>query len=344
MSLPTVLTIVNELKEAGFIKENGEFGSTGGRKAKAISAIQEAGFAIGLDITQNHIGMIVTDLSKKSLSYERMRFPFRNDEGYYSELGDIIKTYIKTQAIPVEKILGIGIAVPGIVDEKENRITFSHALNVRNLPICDITDKIPYKVTVINDASAGAMAECIHKRAEENMVYLSLSNTVGGAIVLGHQRYTNDYRNFYKGDGFKSAEFGHIVIKPEGKTCYCKKQGCLDAYCSAPCLAKHTGGYLELFFEKMEQGNKEYQEIWESYLDYLALGIDTLRITFDCEIVLGGYVGYRIEPYMNQLRSKVKKTDIFGETGGYLRSSRYKTQATALGAATFLIDNFIDSI
>ena len=58
ISSPTVLTIVNELKEDNLITEVGEFKSTGGRKAKAIASIKDSRYTIGLDITKNHIGII----------------------------------------------------------------------------------------------------------------------------------------------------------------------------------------------------------------------------------------------------------------------------------------------
>lgn len=55
ISLPTVLQTLKELTEDGLIWEMGEFESTGGRKAKALAAVRGSRFAMGLDITRNHI-------------------------------------------------------------------------------------------------------------------------------------------------------------------------------------------------------------------------------------------------------------------------------------------------
>ena len=77
ISGPTVLKIVNELKEEKLIREVGEFESTGGRKAKAIAAVRDVKYAIGLDITKNHVGIVYTDLSGKALKHERVRKPFK---------------------------------------------------------------------------------------------------------------------------------------------------------------------------------------------------------------------------------------------------------------------------
>ncbi len=58
------------------------------------------------------------------------------------------------------------------------------------------------------------------------------------------------------------------------------KKGCLDAYCSALRLADLTEGKLEIFFEKLEEGNAEYEKIWDEYLDNLAIAVDNLRMCF----------------------------------------------------------------
>ena len=57
ISGPTVMSIVKELKEAGVIREVGEYESTGGRKAKAIASVKDFQYTIGVDITLNHVGL-----------------------------------------------------------------------------------------------------------------------------------------------------------------------------------------------------------------------------------------------------------------------------------------------
>ena len=76
ISGPTVLTIVKELKQDGVVEEVGELQSTGGRKAKAIAAVKDARYAVGINITANHVGIAYTDLARKVLKHERIRKPF----------------------------------------------------------------------------------------------------------------------------------------------------------------------------------------------------------------------------------------------------------------------------
>ena len=121
ISGPTVLSIVNELKDAGLVREVGEFGSTGGRKAKAFATIKEAAYAIGIDITRHHVGITYTDLNRKSLGYERIRKVFANTEIYFNEVSELIKDFVKRYQIDEEKIIGLGMSVAGIIRKKDKR-------------------------------------------------------------------------------------------------------------------------------------------------------------------------------------------------------------------------------
>ena len=89
----------------------------------------------------------------------------------------------------------------------------------------------------------------------------------------------------------EAGEFGHMVIHPEGRKCYCGKKGCVDAYCSALRLADMEDGILEssLFIWRKEA--EEHKKVWEEYMENLALTVDNLRMIFDMDVVLGGYVG-----------------------------------------------------
>ena len=62
-SWPTVLQNVKELMAMGLVQEVGTFESTGGRKARAFAPVRNARLAVGLEITQNHVGAVLVDLS-----------------------------------------------------------------------------------------------------------------------------------------------------------------------------------------------------------------------------------------------------------------------------------------
>lgn len=350
MSVPTVLQIVKELKAEGVVQEVGELQSTGGRKPKALAVVEDICYAVGIDITKNHISLVLTDLKETTLKHLRIRKAFSLEDDYFKQLGIMLEDFLAEDEVVKAKIAGAGIAIPSIVDGKKNRITYSRILELYNNDGALFAKYIPYPSILLNDASAAAMTECLWGEHGKEMVYLSLSNTVGGAILSGQKQMENGnlygsfFENMYIGTHWHSGEFGHMVIYPEGKTCYCGKRGCLDAYCSALCLSGHADENLQEFFVRMEAGDIKLQKIWDIYLDNLAIAVDNLRMCYDCDVILGGYVGSMIEPYIDQLRTKVGEKNIFEGGGSYVYACRYQQEASALGAAMFYIEDFIDSI
>lgn len=346
ISMPTVLQNVNELLERGLVTEAGAYESTGGRKAKVLSPVYDAAYAIGIDITQNHISLVLTDLSGCVLSHSRMAKPFIDHDSYYRELGEIASKFLTATGRPIEQFLGYGVAIPGIVLSDSQIIAYSHALQISNVPCRTISQAIGHPCIFSNDANAAMVAEMFHHPDKMTAVYLSLSNSVGGSIFaekisgLSGQRV---FDNLFLGDNFRSAEFGHMTLYPGGPPCYCGKLGCFDTYCTAKVLASLTDGKLELFFKRLEI-EPPFQRVWHEYLDHLAIEINSLRMAFDCQIIIGGYVGSYIEPYIHDLQERAAKLNTFEPDAGYIKPCRFKTEASALGAALRHIDNFISTI
>jgi N-acetylglucosamine repressor len=346
VSMPTVLQNVNELLERGLVAEVGAYESTGGRKAKVLAPVYNACYAIGIDITQNHISLVLTDLSGNVLSHARMYKPFADLDSYYLELGEIAYKFLADTRRPNEQFLGFGLAVPGIVMSGSQMITYSHALRIANVPSSTFSQAFKHPCIFTNDANAAMVAEMFHHPEKVTAVYLSLSNSVGGSIFaekISGFSGQKVFDNLFLGDNFRSGEFGHMTLYPGGQPCYCGKLGCVDTYCSAKVLASSADGKLDNFFKRLKI-DPSLQRIWDEYLDHLAIVINSLRMAFDCQIIIGGYVGSYIEPYIDTLRELTAKRNTFGPDASFIKPCRFKTEASALGAALRHVDNFISSI
>lgn len=336
LSLPTVTQNTRELMEMGLIQEIGELESTGGRKARALSAEANSRMAAGLDITRNHVGFLLTNLKGEVLQYQRLYRPFEKSDVYFQSLNQTMEAFLEESGVCREKFLGIGISVPGIVDYRKREITDSHALDLRALSFQEVERYFSCPCQFLNDANAGAYAEGIQSGEAAPFFYLSLSNTVGGAV----------YRDgsLVYGSEFRCGEVGHMTVVPDGLPCYCGKKGCLDSYCTAKVLANRTGGRLEAFFEGLEEGQPELAAAWEQYTDYLALAVNNIRMILGCDIVLGGYVGSYAAGYLEGIRKKAASRNTFLEDGGFVKACRYKVGAAALGAALYVLEGFIENI
>lgn len=336
LSLPTVTQNTKELLEMGLIEEKGELESTGGRKAKALSVYENAVMAVGIDITRNHIGLLLTNVTGEILKYERIYDPFQNTREYFKGVNEKLELFLEDSPAEQKNLLGIGISIPGIVDLEQKEVTSSHVLNIDTLSFDEVASAFSYPCMFLNDANAGAYAEGMQEGEEKSFFYFSLSNTVGGSVFTeGKLVY---------GKQFRCGEVGHMTIVPDGLPCYCKKQGCLDSYCTAERLAKLAGGKLEDFFEGLKQGKPAYTTEWEQYITYLAIAINNIHMVLDCDVVLGGYVGSYLEEYIREIRQKVSARSTFLEDGSYVHPCQYKTGAAALGAAQYVIETFVEQI
>ena len=131
LSMPTVLSNVNELLANGIAVETGEYESTGGRKAKRISINPAYRYAVGIRITAKHAGFVLVNLSYEIEKYERIRLEFSTEAAYYLQLSEALERFL-SDVEHRERILGIGISIPGIVNSKERMLIKSHALQLEN--------------------------------------------------------------------------------------------------------------------------------------------------------------------------------------------------------------------
>lgn len=336
ISLPTATQITKELIAEGLLEENGELQSTGGRRAKALSAVIGARLAVGLDITKNHIALVLTNIVGEILKYERIYQPYVCAEAYYREISEKLEHFLDESNADRDKILGVGISFPGIIDLDKEQITYSHILGVEAVPFDSVSAFFPYPCFFLNDANAGAYAEGFHSDEEERFFYLSLSNTVGGAIFGNNE--------LVQGKNFRCGEVGHMTVVMDGESCYCGKRGCLDAYCAAWHLSDAADGKLEQFFSMLDQGDAEAIKIWDSYTDYLAIAVNNIHMVLDCDIVLGGYVGSCVGTHLQEIWDKVAGRNTFGEKDSFVKACNYKVAAAALGAALKVIETFVSQI
>ena len=336
ISLPTATQITKELIEEGLVEEKGELQSTGGRRAKALSAVVNARLAVGLDITKNHITLILTNIAGEMLKYERICYPYAVGEFYYREINEKLEGFLTESGADRSKILGVGISFPGIIDLEKQLITYSHILGVEEIPFASVGRFFSYPCFFLNDANAGAYAEGIYNEEAERFFYLSLSNTVGGAFFCDDE--------LMQGKNFRCGEVGHMTVVMDGEYCYCGKRGCLDAYCAAWRLSEMADGKLEQFFSLLDQGDAEAAKIWDAYTDYLAIAVNNVHMVLDCDIVLGGYVGSCMGAHLKEVWDKVVGRNTFGEKEPYVKVCNYKVAAAALGAALNVIETFVSQI
>ena len=144
------------------------------------------------------------------------------------DIAQAIQGYLDTKGIPREKILGLGIGVPGPVNGKG---VVNRCINL-GWGVFNIADSLSsltgFPVKAGNDANVAALGEFWKGGGQgcDNMVFVTLGTGVGGGIVV-------DGRLLHGSHG-SGAEIGHMVLRSqEAERCGCGKHGCVEQYCSA---------------------------------------------------------------------------------------------------------------
>ena len=335
LSLPTVTQILKELCEIGLVKEAGTLASSGGRKP-TLNAIQyDAKISVGIEITHNSIRLVLIDLSGKVLDHGTYRKAFENSGAYFDALKDLVDRQIDKNGVDPDKILGIGIAIPGTISKREGLVEFLPTLGVKDLPASQIQKHFSYPVMIDNEANLAGLAEIWNIRHLNDAVFLSINKGVGGAIILSDM--------IYDGRQYRAGEFGHMTIIKDGRVCSCGKRGCLEAYCSTKVLRVRDGEDLSDFFMHLKNGESEYGRIWDEYLENLSICINNIRMIFDVDIIIGGRIQRYIAEYIDTLDQKVRTRNSFSDTASYIHISQYGETASAVGGALLLVNDFLNN-
>jgi glucokinase len=209
-------------------------------------------------------------------------------------------------------VAGIGLAVPGIVDEDSGTVIEAANLGWRDVAIGPVVkERVGVPVSLIHDVRAAALAEGLigAARGYDDYLLLTLGTGVGAAVVFGGKPYT--------GLGGRGGELGHTTVDPDGPVCACGGHGCLEAYASAGAVVRR---YAERTGERVEAeevvaravgGDHVAQALWDDALDALALAIANYATLLAPElVVIGGGLAsageYLFDPLIRRLESLVR--------------------------------------
>ena len=334
LTLPTITKNIDYLSELGLIEISGSRGQTGGRRAVTYSLRSEAKVALGLDITKHHVSCVVVDLNGRIISFKRNRLAFEYSEAYFKKVSELLQNFIAGGSIDTQKVLGVGIGIPALVKADTRSIFYSRIIDFGENTYEMFRKYIPYHIAMFNDAKAACFAENWVNKNLQNTFYIMLSNNVGGAIIINGQAYS--------GNDFRAAEIGHITLVPQGRQCYCGQCGCVDPYLAATNLSQDD---LAGYFSNLETTTDEkVLDNWDRYLNYMASAINNVRALLDCDIILGGYVGAYLGPYLDEIKKRTLKISTFDSNSDFIKLCSYKNESIAAGAALHYISQFTNTI
>lgn len=234
ISSPTSIALLNELIAEGYIEKQGRGHSIGGRKPDLYGLQDNSLFVLGIEMGQYNTRMAIFNNRNEPVT-ELQTFPIRisQDLAILEDLYECAMNLIFSSGIDSNKLLGIGISMPGLMGVKEGRNhtylpTPQEGESLQQL----LEMKFKKPVFLQNDVKAATLAEYRFGLAQgrRDVLVISMDWGIGiGMIVDGKLRTGTS--------GF-AGEFGHIPLVEDGQLCYCGKIGCLETVASGAALAR----------------------------------------------------------------------------------------------------------
>ncbi|WIY83355.1 ROK family protein [Propionimicrobium sp. PCR01-08-3] len=339
LSLPTVSKYLTHFMDEGLLEQRAKLssGANGGRNPIGYACVADGRLAVGVDVTQDRVICLLVNLEREVLAQRETRREFEMTDDYYAFIGAEVEALLADSAVDRGKLLGVGVAVPGLISEATAQVTYGRVIDNQGLTAEDFGRHLGVHTLLVHDSDAAGLAEFWPDHGVDNAFYISLSKSVGGSVLINGR--------IFRGDGEFAGEIGHLRIHPGGKRCYCGQKGCMDAYCNAKVLASKAGGSLETFFARLGTGDQTTMQEWDDYTSDLAQAIHNIRVLFGCTIILGGDVGAHIGDHLAPLRQKVDQLSFLAShSENFLMPCSYATQPVATGAALYLVAEFRDEL
>jgi predicted NBD/HSP70 family sugar kinase len=287
----TVGTLISQLVALGLVYETAPTGEAQvGRPSPNVHPSPSvASLAVNPEVDAVTIGLVsLGGRVQKKIRFATERIPTAREavniaaaviEGMRSELD---ATY---------RITGIGMAVPGLVNQAEGVVRHAPHLGWRNEPVAKmLSEATGYPCQAANDASLAAEAELIFGAGGRgNLVYLNGgASGVGGGVISDGALLT--------GASGYAGELGHTFVRTSGRTCHCGATGCLETEVSQSRLFKLAGlaggDTSQLERALLQSGTTKVAEEIERQLGYLAIALRNAVNTFNPDaIVLDGFLG-----------------------------------------------------
>ena len=340
----TVSSLIQDLIDSHLVIDIGPGQSSGGRKPFLLLFNSRAGYAIGIDLGVNYIRGILTDLEGAVIVEQELPLKTHDVDKVQQQLFHCIDEL--KSAIPESPygLVGIGIGVPGLVDEKGS-ILYAPNLAWKHVPLQKtIEERFGVPVTIDNEANAGAQGEQRFGagRGIANQIYVSVGIGIGTGIILN--------KELFKGAFGFSGELGHLSIDVNGKQCRCGNQGCWELYASEKALLEQAEplGFtdLEALIQAAASGDQRVHALFHSIGEWLGVGIANIVNVFNPDVVIIGNRISRAEAWIgNAVRDTVARRSL-GQHHERLRIlfAELNDQSAVRGAAYYAISHFFTKI
>lgn len=340
----TVSNLVQELCNNHLVQEIGPGQSSGGRKPQLLLFNGQAGYAVGVELRVKQMTAVLTDLEGKILAEDDTALEEHDVQTVTSLMVCMIHGLMRQAPPSPYGIIGIGIGVPGMVDEN-GTVLFAPNLGWEMVPLQQqLEDELGLPVTIDNEANAGAQGELRFGAGQDarHLLYISAGSGIGSGIIINGE--------LYKGARGYAGESGHMSIEADGRECTCGNRGCWELYASEKTYDNKNGilpskNTSELVHHA-ELGHQETIRHFEELGRYLGVGITNLVNGFNPQSVIIGGPLSDARPWIEETLQQVvaQRTLPYHRELMEIRFSELGSRSTMIGAAYSAISQFLGPV
>ncbi len=254
LSGTTVSAITGALIEEGLIaathtEPTGE--AQRGRPRVLLSLVGDAAYVLGIKISEAMTTVTLVDFRGEVV--ESVQLPARLArqpvEVIVDLIEDVVEDCIGKSGVERQRIRGIGIGVPGIVDPRSGKSYSSSVFGEREMPIgMLLAERTGLPVKLEKPANLVALAESWFgaARHEASFAVVVLDQTASLALWLE--------QDLHRGASALGPAFGHIKVGPHGRRCECGQDDCLNAHIGLSAIRKQVEDELGAAFVTRSNG------------------------------------------------------------------------------------------
>ena len=238
ISLPTCIVILNDLISSGYLKNIGVGESSGGRKPSLYGLSEDVFYVIACDFARYSANMAIFDCSNHAVTPVTQIDTHIDDSQLADKLYESAKKLMADSGIPEEKVLGLGVDMPGLINSKAG-INYTIKDKKHQNIGRELKQKFNKPVYIDNDARMHAYGEFHFGVAKSfnDVIIIHWSWGLGLGIFVNGQLYSGK-------NGF-AGEFSHIPMVENGELCICGKRGCLETIASSNTIMKRVAQGFE---------------------------------------------------------------------------------------------------
>ncbi|MDE1992930.1 MAG: ROK family protein [Rhizobiaceae bacterium] len=343
LSPAAVTFVIADLIEEGHVTEGKAVSGLSGRRPIPVEINYANGLAIGFKLMVGSVECVVTDLATNPLASMRLALADRDPENVALALAEAIPTLVEAANRPNALLAGVGISMPGVIDNEQAVCVRSHRFDWDNVPLARmLAQRVKVPVWLEDDTNAYAIAQQLFGlgRQHRNMAVLAIGVGISCAIIIEGK--------LYRGANGAAGKFGHTLYEEDGRQCECGKRGCLMAYYSEPAMLRTWRAAAELGaghgLPEMLGAMGDRDPLVTSILEQAGVGIgkalaNLVNVTDPEVIVVGGEAVSFGEALLHPLRSTMSKHTF--RTAPPLLPD-WEDNSWARGAAALVTQKFFD--